>query len=196
MNLNTAVYAKFLTLAFALLLTGCEGTKPFNGVDITGAQGYGTDFRLTDHTGKARTMADFRGKVVVMFFGYTQCPDVCPTTLLDLKKVMGMLGKDYEKVQVLFITVDPARDTPAVLSRYVPSFHQTFLGLYGDQAATEKVTRDFKIYYKAQPGRTPSSYTVDHTAGVLVLDRNGQLRLFENYGQEPEKIAADLKRLL
>src|SRR5258708_5876259 len=116
MKLRAALCAKFFMLATALLLMSCgEGTKPLNGVDITGAQGYGNDFRLTDHTGRARTMADFRGKVVIMFFGYTQCPDVCPTTLLDLKKVIGILGKDYEKVQVLFITVDPARDTPAVL---------------------------------------------------------------------------------
>ncbi len=194
--MKAARFTGILLLALAALLAGCEGAKPFNGVDITGAQGYGNDFRLTDHTGKARTMADFRGKVVVLFFGYTQCPDVCPTTMVDLKKAVGLLGKDYEKVQVIFVTVDPTRDTKEVLARYVPSFHQSFLGMYGDQAATEKVARDFKIYYKNQPGRTPTSYTVDHTAGELVFDRNGQLRLFENYGQEPEKLAADLKRLL
>ncbi len=188
---------KFLWLLAAILsIAGCEGTKPFNGHDITGAPGYGSDFRLTDHTGTARTMADFRGKAVVLFFGYTQCPDVCPTTMVDMKKVMALLGKDGEKVQVLFITVDPARDTKAILAHYVPSFHKSFLGLYGDQSATDKVTRDFKIYAKQQPGRSPDTYTVDHTAGELVFDRDGKLRLFENYGQEPEKIAADLKRLI
>ncbi len=194
--MNLRSFAFLLVAAAVLLIAGCEGAKPFNGTDITGAAGYGNDFRLTDHNGVPRTLSDFRGKVVVLFFGYTQCPDVCPTTMVDMKRVMSLLGKDGEKVQVLFITVDPARDKQAILARYVPSFHPYFLGLYGDQAATEKVTRDFKIYYKIQPGRSADTYTVDHTAGELVIDPNGQLRLFENYGQEPEKIAADLKRLL
>jgi protein SCO1/2 len=189
--------ARCLLPALAALLLGCgEAAKPFNSADITGAQGYAGDFRLTDHTGKARTMADFRGKLVLMFFGYTHCPDVCPTTMSDLKKVMALLGADADKVQVLFVSVDPKRDTREVLSAYVPSFHPSFLGLSGDEAATAQVARDFKIYYKAQPGGTPDAYSVDHTAGTLVFDRGGRLRLFVNYGLEPEKIAEDLRRLL
>lgn len=179
-----------------LLLTGCERKPEFNALDITGIAGYGSDFRLTDHTGKARTMADFRGKVVVMFFGYTQCPDVCPTTLSDLRKVMELLRQDSERVQVLFVTVDPARDTQELLSKYVPAFHPAFLGLFGDREATTKVSRDFKIFAQIEQGKTADSYTVSHTAASLVFDQTGALRLFVNYGADPEKIAADIKLLL
>lgn len=182
--------------ASVLLLTACEKKPEFNALDITGIAGYGSDFRLTDHTGKARTMADFRGKIVVMFFGYTQCPDVCPTTLSDLRKVMELLRQDGERVQVLFVTVDPARDTQELLSKYVPAFHPTFLGMFGDREATEKVTRDFKIFARIEPGKTADSYSVSHTAASLVFDRAGALRLFVNYGAEPEKVAADIKLLL
>lgn len=191
---------RFLLAAFVswlFLLAGCEPAKtPFNAVDITGAQGYGADFRLADHTGKIRTMADFRGKVVVIFFGYTHCPDVCPTTLSDMKRVMDLLGKDADRMQVLFITVDPVRDTPAVLSQYVPSFNPTFLGLSGDDSATAQVAKDFKIIYRKVSGKTVDSYMVDHTAGSLVFDAQGRIRLFVNYGLEADKIAADIKRLL
>lgn len=183
-------------IAFLVLLAGCESKPVFSALDITGIVGYGNDFRLTDHTGKARTMADFRGKVVVMFFGYTQCPDVCPTTLSDMRKVMELLQSDAPRVQVLFVTVDPARDTRDLLSRYVPAFHPSFLGLYGDAEATKKVTGDFKIVARKEDGKTPESYTVSHTAASLVFDPAGRLRLFVNYGAEPEKIAADIKLLL
>jgi protein SCO1/2 len=189
-----AIIASWL-LACALL-SGCEKPQAFNAVDITGASGYGTDFRMTDHNGTARTMADFRGKVVVLFFGYTHCPDVCPTTMSDMRQAMQKLGRNAERVQVLFVTVDPARDTPALLAQYVPSFNPTFLGMYGDDAATARIAKDFKIYYKRQAGSTPDTYSVDHTAGTLVFDPQGRLRLFINYGMDADKIAADLQRLL
>ena len=182
--------------AFFLTLVGCENKPVFNALDITGIQGYGNDFRLTDHNGRPRTMADFRGKVVVFFFGYTQCPDVCPTTLSEMRQVMQMLGKDADRLQVLFVTVDPARDTQQLLSTYVPSFNPTFLGLYGDSAATEKVAKDFKIIYRLSPGKTAESYTVDHTAASLVFDPQGRLRLFINYGLSADKITPDIKKLL
>ena len=182
--------------AICLALVACDNKPVFNALDITGIQGYGNDFRLTDHSGKPRTIADFRGKVVVMFFGYTHCPDVCPTTLSEMRRVMQILGKDSERLQVLFVTVDPARDTPELLSKYVPSFNPTFLGLFGDSAATEKVAKDFKIIYRLSGGKTPESYTVDHTAASLVFDPQGRLRLFVNYGLGADMIAPDIKKLL
>ena len=182
-------------LALGMALTGCENKPVFNALDVTGIQGYGNDFRLIDHNGLSRSMADFRGKVVVIFFGYTHCPDVCPTTLSEMRQVMQILGKDAERLQVLFVTVDPLRDTQQVLSQYVPSFHPTFLGLYGDSAATEKVAKDFKIIYRQSAGKTAESYTVDHTAASLVFDQQGRLRLFINYGLGADKIAPDIKKL-
>lgn len=188
--------ALLVALIAVVMLAACESKPVFNSLDITGIQGYGDDFRLTDHTGKARSMADFRGKSVVMFFGFTHCPDVCPTTLSDMRKVMQLLGNDAERLQVLFVTVDPQRDTQELLAKYVPSFNPTFLGLRGDQAATNKVAGDFKIVHQIQEGKTPESYTVAHTAASLIFDPQGRLRLFVNYGMEPEKIAADIKLLL
>ncbi len=182
--------------AFCLVLCGCENKPVFNSLDITGIQGYGNDFRLTDHTGKLRTMADFRGKVVVMFFGYTHCPDVCPTTLSEMRQVMQKLGSDAQRVQVLFVTIDPVRDTPELLSKYVPSFNPAFLGLYGDNAATEKVAKDFKIIYRVAAGKSAESYTVDHSAASLAFDPQGKLRLFINYGLGADKIAPDIEKLL
>ena len=187
----------FLVLLACAALGACD-TKPaaFNAIDITGVVGYANDFKLTDHTGKPRTLLDFRGKAVAIFFGFTHCPDVCPTTLAEMKTAMSLLGKDSERLQVLFITVDPKRDTPALLAQYVPSFHPSFLGLYGDEAATAKVAKDFKIVARISPGKTTDSYTVDHSAGMLVFDPQGRLRLFVNYGLPGEKIAADIKKLL
>lgn len=182
--------------AFCLVFAGCEDKPAFNALDITGIQGYGNDFRLTDHAGKPRTMADFRGKVAVIFFGYTNCPDVCPTTLSEMRQVMQLLGKDAERLQVLFVTLDPARDTQQLLSKYVPSFNPAFLGLYGDNAATEKVAKDFKVFYRVAAGKTAESYSVDHTAASLVFDPQGRLRLFVNYGLGADKIAPDIKKLL
>jgi protein SCO1/2 len=187
-------------LSAGLLAAGCERifgpAKPaFNGVDITGAE-LGPDFRLTDHNGKVRTLADFRGKAVALFFGYTQCPDVCPTTLSDLARAVKLLGPDAQRVQVLFVTVDPKRDTPELLRGYIPAFNPDFLGLSGDNAALEKVKKDFKIYAAERPGTTPQSYTVDHSAQTLVFDPQGRIRLLMPYGMGAEKIAADLKVLL
>jgi protein SCO1/2 len=184
----------------AVVAAGCDRFLPsarpvFNGVDVTGAD-LGPDFRLTDHNGKERTLADFRGKAVTLFFGYTQCPDVCPTTLSDLAGAMKILGADAGRVQVLFVTVDPKRDTPELLRNYVPAFSPDFLGLYGDAAQTAKITRDFKIYAAERPGSTPQSYTVDHSAQTLVFDPQGKLRLVFSYGMAADKMAADLKVLL
>jgi protein SCO1/2 len=186
-------------LACAVMAGGCDklaGAKsPFKAIDVTGAP-MGGELRLTDHNGKARTLADFRGKVVLVNFGYTQCPDVCPTTLADLASAMKKLGPDASQVQVLFVTVDPKRDKPELLRQYLPAFDPAFLGLYGDEDATKKVTRDFKIYAQERPGKTPDSYTVDHAAQTFVYDRNGKLRLVMGYGMAPEAIASDVRILL
>ena len=186
--------------AAALALAGCDklapGSRtPFNGVDITGSD-LGPDFRLTDHNGKERSLADFKGKAVAMFFGYTHCPDVCPTTLSDMANALKALGPDGQRVQVLFVTVDPKRDTPELLRSYVPAFNPTFLGLHGDAAPTAKVTKDFKIYAAERPGKTPESYTVDHSVQTLVFDAKGKLRLMLAYGTPGDKIAADFRILL
>jgi protein SCO1 len=181
----------------AWLFAGCDLTPktPFHGLDVTGAN-LGGELRLTDHTGQVRTLASFRGKVVAVFFGYTQCPDVCPTTLADMAKAMKLLGPDADRVQVLFVTVDPKRDTKELLAQYVPAFNPAFLGLYGDAAETAKAEKDFKIYAQERAGREPGSYTMDHTAQTFVFDREGKLRLVFPYGLETAKIAADLKVLL
>ena len=144
-----------------------------------------------------RTLADFKGKAVVMFFGYTHCPDVCPTTLAELKGVMEALGPDADRVQVLFVTVDPERDTQQLLAQYVPAFDSRFTGMRpADEAALQKVTKDFKVYYAKVPGTSPGNYTMDHSAGSYVFDPQGRLRLFIRHGQGPEPIAHDLKLLL
>jgi protein SCO1 len=179
----------------AVALGGCSGSGPsFKNTDITGAD-YGKDFTLTDHTGKARTLADFRGKVLVVFFGYTHCPDVCPTTLADLKIAKEQLGRDGARLQVVFVTVDPERDTRELLANYVPAFDPSFLGLYGDVAGTARVAKEFKVFYQKVPGKTPASYTVDHTAGSYVFDSQGRLRLFVRPGNI-QNLVADLKTLL
>lgn len=167
----------------------------FNNTDVTGL-GYARDFALTDHTGKPRTLADYKGKVVVVFFGYTQCPDVCPTTMVEMANVLKEMGPQASKVQVLFVTVDPERDTQELLSKYVPAFDPSFVGLYGDAAATEKVAKEFRVFYQKVPGKTPGSYSMDHTAGSYVFDPDGHIRLFIRHGQGPEPIAHDLKLLL
>lgn len=184
-----------LLIALALLLAGCESSPQFANADLSYAD-FGKDLALTDHHGKPRTLADFRGKAVVVFFGYTQCPDVCPTTLAEMAQALKLLGADADKVQVLFITVDPERDTRELLAQYVPHFNPTFLGLYGDEAATAQTAQEFHIFYKKQPGSTPATYTIDHTAGSYVYDPAGKLRLYVKYGEKPELIAGDLKLLL
>ncbi|HSS69842.1 MAG TPA: SCO family protein [Casimicrobiaceae bacterium] len=179
----------------ALLLAACNQQTGFQGSDVTGSK-FGRDFHLTDHTGKPRALADFRGKVVVIFFGYTQCPEECPTTLSRLAAAMQKLGPDAVRVQVLLVTVDPERDTPQVLSQYVPAFDPTFLGLYGDAAATAEVAKEFKILYQKQPGPTPGTYSMDHSTGTFIFDREGRLRVYESYAQGPDALAHDIRALL
>ena len=182
-------------LAMVLALSACNAPGPsFKNADITGAD-YGRDFALTDHSGRVRALADFRGKVVVLFFGYTRCPDVCPTALAEFKAVREQLGEDGKRVQVLFVTIDPERDTPKLLASYVLAFDPSFLGLYGDRAATAKVAREFKVFYQKVPGKAPGSYTMDHTAGSYVFDPQGRLRLFARLGNAAD-LAADIKLLL
>ncbi len=189
--------ARILLVAAALLATAAcspEGPK-FMGSDVTGTS-YGRDFHLIDHTGKPRALADYRGKVVVLFFGYTQCPDVCPTTLAELAETMKRLGPDADRVQVLFVTIDPERDTQDLLSKYVPAFDPRFVGLYGDADATARTAKEFKIVYQKQPGQTPGTYTMDHSAGTFIFDPNGRLRVYVGYGQGPDVFTHDIKELL
>ena len=193
------VFALGLGLTAALGLSGCDklASKPpsFMNTDVTGLP-YALDFALTDHHGRARTLADFKGKVVLMFFGYTQCPDVCPTTMAEMAGVMKELGPLADQVQVLFVTVDPERDSAALLAQYVPAFDARFLGLVGDAAATAKVGKEFKVFYAKVAGKAPGSYSMDHTAGSYVFDKNGKVRLFVRHGQGAAPIVHDLKQLL
>ena len=177
-----------------LAVAACQPAGPkFRSTDITGAD-YGRDFALTDHNGRPRTLADFRGKVVVLNFGYTQCPDICPTTLADLAVALRSLGADAGRVQVLFVTVDPERDTREVLSQYVTAFDPRFLGLYGDREATLRAAKEFKVFYEKVP--SGSSYTVNHSAMTYVLDAQGRLRLFVRHDRIAADLADDLKALL
>ena len=183
-------------ILLAALASACSPEAPkFRSTDVTGAE-FGKELALTDHNGKPRTLADFRGKAVVVFFGYTHCPDVCPTTLADMAGVMKSLGADAERVQVLFVTVDPERDTPEVLKQYVPAFDPRFLGLYGDLPATQRAAKEFKVFYELQPAKAPGAYTVDHSAQSFVIDPQGRLRLFVRPDRIAADLAADLKTLL
>jgi protein SCO1/2 len=189
-----------VVLAAALALAGCDrvlapAKSPFHAIDVTGAP-LGRSLALVDHNGVPRTLADFRGKVVLVNFGYTQCPDVCPTTLADLASAVRKLGPEADRVQVLFVTVDPRRDTRELLARYVPAFDPRFLGLRGDAEATERVTKEFRVYAAEHEGKTPESYTVDHSAQTFAFDPQGRLRLVIAYGAPPDDIAADLRLLL
>jgi protein SCO1/2 len=188
--------------ALLAALAGCGSSEPpappppqFLATDITGAP-WGHDFRLTDHTGKVHTVADFRGKLVAIFFGYTHCPDVCPTTLSDFAMAIRDMGAEGEKVQVLFVTVDPERDTPELLAKYVPSFNPTFLGLYTDPASLAQLAKDFKVVYQKTSVKGPTSYLIDHSAGTYVFDAQGRIRLHIAYGTGPKAIAQDLRTLL
>lgn len=186
-----------LVVVAASFLGGCErpdAAAKFQLTDVTGAN-FGKELVLTDHNGRPRTLADFKGKVVVLFFGFIHCPDVCPTTLAELAQVARELGPDASKMQVLFVTVDPERDTPDVLKQYVPSFYPDFLGLYGDAAATARVAKEFKIFYQKQP-QAGGGYTMDHSAGTYVLDQQGRLRLFAQYGAGAPALLHDIRILL
>jgi protein SCO1 len=183
-------------IAACLAAAACTEAKPqFKAIDLTGAD-YAKDFHLTDQNGQPRSLADFRGKVVVVFFGYTQCPDVCPTTMADLAQAKKMLGADGDKLQVLFITVDPERDTAQVLKGYMANFDPTFLALRGTPEQTAQVAKDYKVYYKKVDGPTPASYTMDHSAASYIYDAQGRLRLYARYGNGPEPLASDLKLLI
>ncbi|MGC1818383.1 MAG: SCO family protein [Casimicrobiaceae bacterium] len=196
MNLPSPLRRRTLAALAATLLAACSPSGPkFEASDITGSS-FGRDFSLKDPKGAVRTLADFRGKAVVLFFGYTQCPDVCPTTLSTLAQAMKQLGADADRVQVLFVTIDPERDTPALLAQYVPAFDPRFLGLWGDAEATARTAKEFKILYEKVPGATPGSYTMDHSAGTYVFDPQGRLRLYVAYGQGPGVYAHDLRILL
>jgi protein SCO1/2 len=189
-------FARTMLLCLLFGLAACtEKPAAFINTDITGID-YAHDFQLTDHNGKPRTLADFKGKAVLVFFGYTQCPDVCPTTMAEMATVLQQLGKDADRLQVLFITLDPERDTQELLSKYVPAFDKRFLGLRGDAAATAKVAKDFKVFYQKVPGQDPANYTMDHTAGSYLFDPQGRIRLFVRHGQGPEPIVHDVKLLL
>lgn len=179
-------------------LSACDPRKPaakFHGMVIDQAD-FGRDFQLNAPDGQPRRLSDFRGQAVVIFFGYTQCPDICPTTLSTLAEAMHLLGKEANRVQVLFVTLDPQRDTRELLASYVPRFHPDFLGLSGDEAATAAVAREFRVYYLKRPGSTPGSYSLDHTANIYLYDPQGRLRLAEKQGETAETIAADLRLLL
>lgn len=191
------ILAGIVALVLAALLTGCERAPQQPALqltDITGAD-FGRGFSLTDHNGRARTLADFRGKVVTVFFGFTHCPDVCPTTLAEMAQVMRELGPDAEKVQVLLITVDPERDTAEVLRQYVPSFHASFLGLYGDADAIVRTAKEFKVFYQKQP-LPGGGYSVDHSAGTYIFDPAGRLRLYASYGRGAQALLHDIRILL
>jgi protein SCO1 len=180
----------------ALALLACTPDGPrFQSADITGAS-FGRDFALTDSSGKTRRLADFRGMAVVVFFGFTQCPDVCPTAMATLAEAKRKMGPDAMRVQGVFITIDPERDTPELLTRYVAAFDPHFVALRGDAAATERVAKEFKVVYQKAPGSTPETYTMDHSAGLFVFDPQGRLRLFASHGQGADALAHDLRELL
>jgi protein SCO1/2 len=185
-----------VSCAAALALAACGETKvPFTGIDITGAD-YATDFALTDHNGQPRTLADFKGKVVVIFFGFTQCPDVCPTSMTELAQAKQLLGADGDRLQGLFVSIDPERDTPDVMKAYMAAFDPSFLALYAKPDELPAVAKSFKIYYKKVVGSSPDTYTMDHSAGSYVYDPQGRVRLYHRYGTGAQALADDVKKLL
>jgi protein SCO1/2 len=189
-------------LGAVLVLGACSEGKQaaFNAIDVTGAD-YAKGFTLTDHDGQPRTLADFKGKAVAMFFGYTQCPDVCPTTMSEMVAVKQTLNADGrgdgDKLQVLFVTVDPERDTPAIMKSYMAAFDPSFVALYaGGPEQLTALAKDYKVYYKKVEGKTPGSYTMDHSAGLYLYDPQGRLRLYARYGSGVESLTADIRQLL
>ncbi len=188
-----------LGAAALALLAACDRAPPaaagFQAIDITGAD-YGRDFTLPDLDGRPRALADFKGRAVVVFFGFTQCPDVCPTTMAELAALRKRLGADGERVQAVFITVDPERDTPELLKAYMAGFDASFIALRGSLEQTQAVAKSFKAFFQKVPGKEPGSYSMDHTAGAYVFDPAGRLRLFVRYGQPIDAWVSDLKQLL
>jgi len=200
MNPIRRLFNALLALSIATVvlggLAGCgENKAVFSSIDITGAD-YGKSVALSDHNGQVRHLSDFAGKLVVVFFGYTQCPDVCPTTLAELVEVKKLLGKDGDRLQALFVTVDPERDTPELLKAYMANFDASFLALRPTPGELEAVAKEFKIYYKKVPGASETSYTMDHSAGSYVYDGKGQLRLFTRYNSGAPLLAADIAQLM
>jgi protein SCO1/2 len=190
----TRLVAAALLAVLLVAACGKRETAPFQLTDVTGAS-FGKALELTDHNGQRRTLADFKGKVVVLFFGFTHCPDACPTTMVELANVARELGPDAQRLQVLFVTVDPQRDTAEVLRQYVPSFNPAFLGLYGTPEETTRAAKEFKVYFQKQP-QPGGSYTMDHSAGTFVIDPQGRLRLFGQYGAGAKPLLHDVKLLL
>lgn len=189
---------RFLPVLFTalLLLGGCDRSAPtFQSTDITGAE-LGRQLQLVDHDGNTRALTDFRGKVLVVFFGFTHCPDVCPTTLAELAQARKQLGEQGERVQVVMITVDPERDTPAVLKQYVTALDPTFLGLTGTSEAVAATAKEFKVFYQKSAGATPESYSVDHSSGTFVFDPQGRIRLLVPYGKGVDVFVHDIEQLL
>lgn len=199
MSAMRKLFLSLLLFAGICLNAGCHSKPPFELLDVTGAD-FARDFALTDHTGKPRTLADFRGKVVIMFFGFTHCPDMCPTELADFAQLMKKLGTNGEdaasRVQVLFVTIDPERDTQDVLAKFVTYFDKSFIGLYGDAAATAKVAQEFHVIYQKQPIGKDGDYTMDHSTGTYVFDTNGKLRVYGNYGYPQDALLHDVQLLL
>jgi len=201
--LNTSLSKRHTLLALgvsvligSIVLTACNPNQPsFKGVDITGAD-YAKGFSLMDHNGQVRSLADFSGKVVVVFFGYTQCPDVCPTSMQELAEVKRLLGADGDKLQGIFITLDPERDTAELLKAYMANFDPSFMALRPNPEQLAAVTKDFKIYYKKVDGKTATSYTLDHSAGSYTFDTQGRVRLYNRYGSGAAALAADVATLL
>ncbi|WP_250208035.1 SCO family protein [Curvibacter sp. CHRR-16] len=184
-----------MPISSASLFSACSQRPAFHSIDISGAK-YAQDFALTDHNGQLRHLAEFKGKVVVLFFGYTQCPDVCPTSMAELAEIKQQLGADGDKLQGLFVTLDPERDRPDMLKAYMGNFDSSFLALYTSVDKLPALAQDFRIYYKKVPGKTPTSYTLDHTAGSYVYDPSGKLRLMSRYGTGAQPLLEDVKLLL
>jgi len=190
-----------LSLALAAVVAGCGKTADtapsvaLKGVDLTGAS-YARELALPDQDGRLRSLAEFKGKVLVLFFGYTQCPEVCPTTMSELAQVKKSLGPQGDAVQGIFVSLDPERDTPEILKKYLANFDPSFIALRGTPEQTQAAAKEFKVFYAKVPGKTAGSYTLDHTAASFVFDRQGRVRVFERYGADPQDVAADLKALI
>ena len=175
--------------------SGAAAKASFRSIDITGAE-YARKLELPDAEGKPRNLGEFKGKVVVVFFGYTQCPDVCPTTMAELSQVKRSLGADGERLQGIFVTVDPERDTGVVLKAYADNFNAGFIGLRGNAEQTQQAAREFKVFFAKVPGKTESTYTIDHTAGSYIFDPQGRIRLFSRHGAGPKALEDDIRALL
>lgn len=195
---RTLTAALVVAALVAGALSGCgkpAGTPTFESSDVTGAE-FGRKLALHGPGGKPRSLADYSGKVVVVFFGFTHCPDVCPTTLFEVSEIFRALGPEAKDLRALFVTVDPERDTQALLAQYVPAFDPSFVGLYGNLESTQLVAKNYKVFFQKVPGKTPGSYSIDHSAGSYVYDPQGRLRLFVRHGQPLDGLVADFKLLL